>query len=416
MKSRSFTLELLLILFIVGCSPAAPVDLPTPTATVPANTATAAPSPTLSPTETPAPTFRVDATMWVSEPYAPVLIFHQFVPDELLKPEKKSTEHKIRLSDFERGLKELNAAGFTLVPAQDWLNGRLTLPPGRRPIIFTMDDLFFRDQILLREDGTPDPITGIGLLWDFYQKNPQFGFSVALFANLGDKLYPRGDTPNWKMELADVLVWGIEHHAIPYNHSYNHALLSDLEDADVKFELRMNDLFLRELLTRAGREDLVPQISNYLALPFGVWPQAKNTAILYKNPEDIQMEAIFEADYHAANLNLSSEELFMPPPYSDKFDTYHIPRLTAIPDVITALAARKDEIPTAQNCTLGPVYNEADLSNPELLPDLIRDAVTTARCPQGIYYVNGFTFRATAEKVELVLTANQQRWLPPIKD
>ena len=416
MKLKLCVRVCLVIFFIAGCAPSTPTDPPTPTATIPANTATPAPSNTPSPTATPAPTFSVDATVWERDPYAPVIIYHQFVPDHLLKPEKKSTEHKIRLSEFERGLEELNEAGFTLLPAQDWLNGRLTLPPGRRPIIFTMDDVFFRDQILMREDGTPDPMTGIGLLWDFYQRNPQFGFSIALFSNLGDKLYPYSDKPDWKMKLAETIVWCIEHHAVVYNHTYQHAPLDRLEDAGVKWELKMNDYFLRELLELAGRKDLIPRTANYLALPFGIWPLAKNTVIFYENPEDVKMEAVFEADYHAANLDLPAEKLFMPPPYSDKFDKYHIPRVTAIPSVITAIAARADEIPSAQNCTLGPVYNEVDLSNPEKLPAIIRDAIATTGCPQGIYYVNGFTFRATADNVELVLTANEPRWLPPIKD
>jgi hypothetical protein len=399
---------------------------PTPSATeLPTITATSSPVPaaTQTPTENPVPTFTptaiptytVNATVWDKDPYAPVVIFHQFRPDHAPGSADKSSEMKVRYTDFLNYLIALDDAGFTLVPAQDWLNGKLTVPAGRRPIIFTMDDLYYKNQLMLLEDGSPSLESGIGILWDFYKKNPEFGFSMSLFANCNYSFID-GALKEWKTILADTIVWSIEHNVIPYNHTCSHADLSKLSDADVTAELSLFDTYLRDMLNTAGRSDLTPMIANYIGLPFGIWPQSKNTVFLYKNPEGIPTEVIFEAGYHAVNLDLTNEQLFLSPPYFADFDRYRIPRIAVTQPVIDEIVARKDQLPAAQNCILGPVYDESTLSDPAVLSGLVRDAVTNNQCPQGIYYVNGFTFRATPAGAVLILTANQQRWLPPISE
>lgn len=367
-------------------------------------TETSYPSPELSKTPvvttTPVPEFFTKATVFEGDPYVPILIFHQFAADRA----PYSTESKVRFSDFQNELSELDEAGFTLIPVQSWLRGDFYVPTGRRPLIFTMDDLYFNNQLTLLPDGTPDPHTGIGILWYYSQLHPEFGFSVGLFANLGDKLYADPTYPDWKMKLAKAIVWGIEHNSMPYNHTYTHVRLDKTEASEIKQELRRNDRFLRELLDLAGRGDLLSKIANYMALPYGVWPWNHKTLTLYKNPEGLPMEAVFEASYHAGDLDRPVKTMFVPPPYSADFDGYKVPRITASLPVIKWLVESKENVLEAGSCTLGPVQKEEVFVDPVILSNLIKDEVIKEICPPGIYFINGFTFRADASQVSLIFT------------
>lgn len=393
-----FTFLVLFLTFIACGDVKAVIPNPTEAPIIPTVAQEQKPVMPLATTE-PGPTINIDATVFENDPYVPILIFHQFAPRASASVKNKgSTEHKVLLDDFENELEALNAAGFTLVPVQDWIKGNLTVPAGRRPLIFTMDDLFFNNQIGLLEDGTPDPNTGIGVLWSFYKQHEEFGFNIALFANLGDKLYADPEKPDWKMKLANTIVWCIENGAMPYNHTYSHADLSKTDYRDVKWELRKNDLFLRELLELAGRQDLLVKVDNFLGLPYGIWPDSKNSVILYRNPEDEIIQAVFEADFHYYSfVQEDNTKLFMPPPYSDSFDQYQIPRIAATERVIESIITGRDQIPVAKICTLGPVYSADLLTQSDVLKVLIADAVTSGKCPTGIYFVNGFTFRANPD-------------------
>ncbi|MCF6277759.1 MAG: hypothetical protein L3J16_03290, partial [Anaerolineales bacterium] len=183
-------------------------------ATIAAQTMQALPSPTPQPTPTEVP-FYVTATIWAEEPRIPIVNFHQFAPDT----SKKSTDHKVRLEDFWKYMNRLNQAGFTLISVEDWINGDFYVPAGRRPLVFTMDDLFYNNQIRLDENGAPLPDTGLGVAWNFGQEYPEFGFQWALFSNLGDKLYAEPTNPDkdWQDELGNAIAWCLDHDARVYN-------------------------------------------------------------------------------------------------------------------------------------------------------------------------------------------------------
>ena len=371
---------------------------PTTATEVPYQSPESTPMPTIAPTLV--PEFFTEATVFTGDPYVPILIFHQFAADRA----PYSTESKVRFSDFQNELSELNQAGFTLIPVQNWLRGDFYVPSGRRPLIFTMDDLFFNNQITLLPDGNPDPNTGIGALWSYFELHPEFGFSVGLFANLGDKLYADPTYPDWKMKLAKAIVWCIEHDSIPYNHTYTHVWLNKIEGPEVKRELLWNDRFLRDLLNLAGRGDLLIKVANYVALPYGVWPWDHKTLTLYKNPEGLPMEAIFEASFHAGDLKRPPKTMFLPPPYDANFDSYKVPRIVASLPVIEWLVESKENVLEAKTCVLGPVPNKETLKDPVVLSNLIKESLANEICPSGIYFINGFTFRADVSQVSLIFT------------
>ena len=373
----------------------------------PVSTATAAPSPlptgtpVPSPTPIPSPTiqpFYLKATVWTAEPHVPVLTYHQFAPDI----SKSSNARKVRLSDFRAQLESLDKAGYTLVAVDQWINGDVSVPSGRRPLVITMDDLFYNNQITLGADGQPDPGTGIGVLWQFYQTHPEFGFKLALFSNLGDKLYANPDKPDWEQKLAQAIAWCMDHGAPVYNHTYMHTPLDKMQPADITWQLHWNDRYLRELLTKINRQDLIPKLGNMLAVPFGLWPNDPGTLIRYKTPEGLPMQALFDIDPVAARSK------YLLPPYSPDFNRYRIPRITAHPDLptygpstIDYLVQHKDDFPLAGECKLGPL-NETRITNVDYMVGQIGQAVASGACPAGFYSVNGQNFDAHTSQVSLV--------------
>jgi hypothetical protein len=355
----------------------------------PTYTPTNAISPSPSPTDTPKPASQIlEAMVWTSEPRVPILVYHRFLPDYY----EYSTKVKMRLGDFRAHLETLYANGYSLVPLGEWLDEHLVVPEGRQPLVLTIDDAFFADQISLTEDGNPNPESGLGVMWHFYQEHPDFGFHVALFPNLGDKLYPGGEEA-----LARVIVWCIEHDAIPYNHFYTHPRLDLTEPRWIQWEAEKNDLYLRELLYSIGREDLIPQLGNILALPYGVWPDhpaAKQALLTYVSPEGKPLQAILEVDY-------AVRARYLLPPYSPDFDPWHVPRIVGTQEAIELLAGEKDSFPTAQKCLIGPV-NLDDLMNRSVIEELILIELNKGSCPEGIYLLMDVIYRVDESGINLL--------------
>ncbi len=377
-----------------------PTLLPSSTLTpLPTLTATLTSTPTPVPSITPDP-FYLPATVWPGDPQVAVLLYHRFSPDTA----PYSTSVKTRLGDFRAHLQRLYNAGYSLIPLADWLHGRLTLPPGRRPLILTMDDLFFADQIFLEPDGTPALDSGIGVLWQFSQQHPDFGFSVALFANLGDKYYANARQgghfvlgKDWEDSLAKAIVWCIEHNAMPYNHTYNHPRL-DLTPGDkLLWELSKNDKTMASYLDRAGRPELAARLDNLLALPFSIWPASdagKKLLETYVSPAGQPIEAIFEADYHY-------KPKYMLAPYAVGFDRFHLPRMEGLNGAIDLMEAKKDLFPPVSACQVGPL-DSTQTADPDYLAKQVTNAVRGGRCQPGIYSLSGFLFRATPVSATLI--------------
>jgi len=390
------------------------VPSPSVTALPPAATATTAPSPTaqrIRPSATPLPTssaIYLDALVWKDELVAPVILYHRFLP---VGEENKPSPTKMHLDEFQSHLEALYEAGFSLIPIEKWLAGDISLPPGRRPLIFSMDDLFFADQIFLEADGTPSKRSGLGVLWHFSQQHPDFGFSAALFYNLGDKYYANLKTPawflvadGWQDALASVIVWCIEHDAMPYNHTYLHSDLSQLDALAITDELRRNDRELRNFLKRAGREDLIPRLENYIALPFGIWPASeglKRFMFNYKDPENKPVNAVFEAGYFY-------EERFFPAPFVEGHDPLRIPRITTnTRRSIEFLSTHRSLFPQTETCRLGPL-DPSQANDPAVITRLIQAALFSGACHEGYYRVNDYFFEVKNGEKKLIWTVQKK--------
>ena len=326
---------------------------------------------------------------------APILLYHRFIPDE----DTKDATTFIYLSEFRRQLQALYDNGYSLVPLSSWIDGTYVVPPGRKPLVITMDDFWFADQIYITEEGIPSKFSGIGVMWQFAQENPDFGFSAAGFSNMGDKYY--GDRQigshfffsedmdaMWR-KLGNTMAWAIENNVSPYNHLLTHPDLSRTSDPDIQFEIEENDRLTRFYLTLVGREDLIPRLRNMIALPFGEWPATQSGMKVlrnYRNQEGNPVEAIFEA-YLLADKQLT------PSVYSGDFDPMNVTRITASAYMIEWVVSQAGELPSAEVCQLGPM-REDQSSDREVIQGFIANAVSSGACPEGIYHLNDMIFLA----------------------
>lgn len=402
-------LMLIAIQLLTGCSVVQsfmPTETPTVTSS-PLPTATPLP-PTLTPTPTAVP-YYIDATVLSGDLQVPIIIYHRFITDDV----GPTTSMKMQLTEFKNELQTLYDNDFTVVSLYDWINGTWSVPIGRRPLIITIDDVWYADTLFINEDGAPSNLSGLGILYDFYQEHPDFGYHAAVFAVNGDKYYAEkqvGDdffvsdnatwtTPSWRIKLGNTIAWAIDHGIEVYNHTLNHYVLTDVKDKKIQKQLIDNDVVLRNFLTEAGRGDLIPTLNNMIALPEGKWPASqsgKNVILNYKNPEGEPVLAVMEA------YNLDAVQ-FTPSYFSPGFNPFAIARITASPYFVNYIVENKESIPAAQSCQLGP-FKQEQSADQAVLQELVSNAVTSDACPEGVYHVGDFIFVARDDKVTLHTT------------
>ncbi len=328
------------------------------------------------------------ATVWLSDPVVPVLAYHQFQEHGVSGPTD------VRIDDFQRELQDLYQAGYVMVPLQSWLQGDLRVPAGKRPIIFTMDDLFYHNQIEFSANGTISPTTGLGASYAFSQSHPDFGFHWALFVNMGDHPYTTPANPG---PLEQAIVWCMEHAALLYNHTYTHAELSRTSAAGITWELSANDKALNQMLIRAGRSDLTSLLGNIFALPFGKWPhdpQGMSAIMGYTNPQGVPMQAIMDIDF-------IYRPRYLPAPYSPQFNRWDVMRMVATTGAVNYFVQHAASVPVAQSCELGSV-TAAQQNDAAYLSSHIQGAIQSGACPAGIYATGRFVFRASASAVNVI--------------
>ncbi len=378
-------------------------------------TVTETPSPTFTsspPPPTPTPTatkipYYAKATVFSGDLQVPILIYHRFIPDF----DGETTSMKMQYSEFKRELQALYDAGFSLISLKSWIDGTFIVPEGRKPLIITMDDAWFADQIFINEDGTPSEYSAIGIMWRFANEHPDFGFHAALFAIMGDKFY--GDVflesyqrfivsegTAWKDKLGNTMVWALENGIEVGNHTFLHPRLSEIKNnSDIQYQLSQNDIYARTFLERVGRSDLFEKMDNIIALPEGRWPatqSGRDVILNYINPEGKPVMAVMEA------YNMDAVQ-FTPSYFSSDFNPYAIPRITASPFFVNYIVENRDLIPTALTCELGPMDEEKSKDQTSL-SIVIKNAIETGLCPEGVYHVNGFIFYVENENLTVHAT------------
>ncbi len=375
-------------------STAIPTSTSIPTQIKPTTTPTPLPTPTQTPTQTPTPV-TLDAIVWVSDPVIPILNYHRFTPNLWDR-----TSGMVRyLGDLKADLQAYYDSGYSLISLDDLLDGNIRVPAGRRPLILTIDDAYFANQLALNDQGEVSELSAVGAIFQFSNEHPDFGFEIAMFANLGDKYFGNLFTgtwwyvaEGWQESLAQTIARGIERHVYPYNHTYRHPHLDQLADNLIQPQLALNDEKLREYLTLAGHPEYADLLSNYVALPYGSWPVSEkgvNQVTSYLDPEGDPVRAIFEAGYEYAPA-------FASPPFSDAFDPMHLPRMAAIPSVIKLITENSHTYPSAESCTLTLTTGIIDAQS---IMGAIEQSIASGLCPMGVYVLERGVFISRDGKV-----------------
>jgi len=323
------------------------------------------------------------------------LNYHRFTPNLWDK-----TSGMVRyLGDLKADLQAYYDSGYSLISLDDLLDGNIRVPEGRRPLILTIDDAYFANQLALNDRGEVSELSAVGAIYQFSQEHPDFGFEIAMFANFGDKHYGSFFTgtwwyvaEGWQQALAETIAWGIEHHVYPYNHTFRHPHLDQVADEVIQPQLAKNDAELREYLALAGHPEYADLLSNYVALPYGSWPvsdRGVDQLISYLDPEGDPLRAIFEAGYEYTPA-------FASPPFSDGFDPMHIPRMAGIPSVINLINENATSYPSAESCTLTLPSGSPDI---ESITAAIDQSIASGLCPAGVYILEEGVFIARDGKV-----------------
>jgi hypothetical protein len=172
---------------------------------------------------------------------------------------------------FRRDLDNLYREGFYPVGVKDFVEGKIDLPSGKKPVILTFDDSSPGQMRYLKAAGGPrlDPDCAVGILWEFHRKHSDFPLKAIFFA-LPEAKQPHklfGQPEFEKKKLNELVAMGFE----IGNHTLWHADLAKYPGAAVQKQLALAQ-------DAVGR--LVPGYKFLaLSLPMGDWPKEAALAI-----------------------------------------------------------------------------------------------------------------------------------------
>jgi len=179
----------------------------------------------------------------------PVFLYHRI--------KESDNGYDISSEDFRKNLEKLYENDFVMVNFEAYLKGEIAVPEGKHPFVLTFDDGDI-SQFRILEDGTIDPTSAVGVLYDYYQSHPDFGFEVAFFLNAG---VPFGQ----KEFLEEKLEFTRTHGLILANHTYHHLAFDTLSREEIlEAVVKNKDYYEKEY----GVE-----LRDILALPYGIYPR-----------------------------------------------------------------------------------------------------------------------------------------------
>jgi len=204
---------------------------------------------------------------------------------------------------FKKDLQRFYDLGFRPVTATEYLDNKMSLPPGASPVVITFDDSQ-PTQIKLLADGSLDPNCAMGIWQEFAKVHPDFPMKATFFV-----LPAMWDQPKLrKQKVALVHKWGSE----LANHTVHHPVLRNLTDERVKQEIAGGV----ELLEHYGEKG--PFL---FAMPYGSTPKNRSLIKMFK--------------YHGRVFTIKAAFLVganpAPSPVSKEFQPSRIPRIIAQP-------------------------------------------------------------------------------------
>ena len=173
--------------------------------------------------------------------------YHRVLPKEGLYT--RSTHN------FRKDLDTLYKYGFRPVTLSEFVEGKMTLPPGASPVVLTFDDSSL-SQFKMLPDGKIDPESAVGILENFSKEHPDFPVKATFF--ILPKV-PFGQAGCVNQKLSRLKSWGCE----IGSHTLSHNSLRKLSEEKIKQELGGSIDWIRSL----GFEPKT------MAVPYGIMPK-----------------------------------------------------------------------------------------------------------------------------------------------
>jgi peptidoglycan/xylan/chitin deacetylase (PgdA/CDA1 family) len=179
--------------------------------------------------------------------------------------EDEESDYTRSIENFKKDMATLNEKGYRLVSFHDLMNGRIDVPAGTTPVVFSFDDSTQCQFNYLKKGTktTTDPNCALGLMQAFYKQHKDFGYTAQF--NLLPEMF---DQPDYKKQKLDYLVKnGFE----LGNHTVSHPSLGRQSDEAVQQEIATQAKNIKAVEPKATVD--------VLCLPNGSVP--KDQALMY---------------------------------------------------------------------------------------------------------------------------------------
>jgi hypothetical protein len=181
----------------------------------------------------------------------------------LIQPEE--TRWGRAIANFRHDLEALYVSGYRPIGMDEYISGRIPIPEGTRPVLFTFDDSSPGQFRYIERGGKHeiDPDCAVGMLVAFHTAHPDFRLRGIFFVLPGAKEpHKLFGQPEYETEkLRSLVSLGFE----IGNHTLWHADLSKYDASVVQKQLAMA---VKEISSR------VPgYLPHALALPLGMYPK-----------------------------------------------------------------------------------------------------------------------------------------------
>ena len=239
---------------------------------------------------------------------------------------------------FRQDLDLLYARGYRPVTTAELVDGKIDLPVGTSPVVFTFDDASPSQFRYVERNGTleVDPTSALGIWLDFARTHPGWSnkatFCLLSGAEAGRSFFGdkgiEGQQTAWRYQKVRFLAaQGFE----LCNHTLWHANLGKYDDAQVQEQIARGVLAI---------DSAVPGYRvRTFALPLGVWP--KNRALAargaWRDPRTGR-----EVRYHFDAVLLVSGEAVPSPHDRTAFDPLRLERIQVTGDALERALDRLD--------------------------------------------------------------------------
>jgi hypothetical protein len=250
-------------------------------------------------------------------------------------------------SNFRRDLEMLYDRGYRPITVAELIDGRIDLPAGYSPVVFTFDDASpGQFSYIERDDGTLeiDPGSAVGIWLDFQRERPDWAskatFCMLSGAEAGRSFFGNrgieGQNTAWRHQKVR---WLAENGFELCNHTLWHMNFSQYGDGPVQEQLARLQMAV---------DSAVPGYRiRTLALPLGIWPKNRELAFegSWTDPKtDETVTYRNEAVLEVAGGSARS-------PFDPQFNPRSLPRVQVWQD---ELRRELDRIETTRYVSAGP--------------------------------------------------------------